>query len=385
MKSNNIKVAFLAHTPPYQGGIVQYSILLANAIQELVDLTVIGYKDLYPRFIYKGDIPRVSKSGIDFKAPMTKVLKWWSPLSWLAAYTIAKECDIIHINWVTAFLGAPYWVILMLNRFGVKRKVVITCHNITDHEPVPFSGFFTGRVFKMADQLIVHAAENKERLNRDFGIPFENITIVPHGDFSFFTDLRSDTDNQIAKIKKSDKENLILFLGYIRKYKGLRFLIEAFPEILKECPDTRLVIAGECWEDIKEYEKMIEEFGITDRVTLTPGFVPDSDVWKYFDAADLVVLPYHNTEQTISGPLLVSMAFGKATVVGNSGGIGDLVRDGLDALLVPGGDVKAIANASIRLLKDPELRERLGSNAEKEIKKYNWADAALEIVEVYKR
>jgi glycosyltransferase involved in cell wall biosynthesis len=380
-----MKVSFLAHNPPYQGGIVQYSILLANSIQALVNLNVIGYKNLYPRFLYKGNIPRKSQSGIDFKAPLKRVLKWYSPLSWYLAYRHAKKSDIIHINWVTAFVGPVYWGILMFNRFGSKRKVVITCHNITDHEPIPFSSFFTQNVFGQADQLIVHAPENKERLHKDFGINPDNVTIVPHGDFSFFIDLRRKEPNPIETLRQSENEQLILFFGYIRKYKGLPYLIKAFPEILRQCPDTRLVIAGECWEDISEYERLINDSGVGGRVHFFSGFVPDREVWKYFDAADLVVLPYHNTEQTISGPLLVSMAFGKAAVAGNCGGIGNLVSNGEDGLLVEGGNVEQLKEATIRLLKDPELRENLGRNAKEEIKKFNWPDVAKEIVEVYKK
>lgn len=378
-----MKVSFLAHNPPYQGGIVQYSILLANAIQSLVDLNVIGYKNLYPRALYKGTIPKKSQSGIDFKAPLKKVLKWYSPLSWYLAYRHARKSDIIHINWVTAFVGAVYWGILLFNRLGAKRKVVITCHNITDHEPIPFSSFFTQSVFGQADQLIVHAPENKERLQKDFGISPDKVTIVPHGDFSFFIDLRRDEPNPVEKLRQSETEQLILFFGYIRKYKGLPYLIKAFPEILKECPDTRLVIAGECWEDLKEYETLIENLGVSDRVVLKPSFVPDRNVWQFFDAADVVVLPYHNTEQTISGPLLVSMAFGKAAIAGNCGGIGNLIKNGEDGILVEGGNVDQLKDATVKLLQDPELRKTLGRNAEEEIKKFNWPDVAKEIVEVY--
>lgn len=389
MKEEALKVSFLVHNPPYQGGIVHYSILLANAMHTLVDQNVVGYKSLYPRFLYKGDIHRKSQSGIDFKAPVRKVLKWYSPLSWYRAYRQAQKSNVIHINWVTAFLGVVYYSILLFNRFGAKRKVIITCHNITDHEPIPFGSFFTRRVLGMAHQLIVHAPENKERLKMDFGISSDRVTIVPHGDFSFFTDFREPgpitkkLPNEIADLKQSDNEKIILFFGYIRRYKGLRYLLKAFPEILRRHPETRLLIAGECWEDTRQYENLIREMGIAEKVLFHPSFVPDRDVWKYFDVTDLVVLPYHNTEQTISGPLLVSMAFGKPTVVGNCGGIGNLVRDGEDALLIPGGDVEAIVESTVRLLEDADLREKLGKNAEEAVKKYDWAAVAKEIVKVY--
>src|SRR3989338_89587 len=152
-----MKIAMLVHNPPYQGGIVQYSVLLCNALHGSVDLNLIGFKSLYPPLLYKGKLPKINNSGISFKAESNNFVTWYNPLSWVKAYLKMKKSEIIHMHWVSPLLTPLQYTILVLNKLFAKRKVVLTCHNIESHETTPLDKLFTLMVFSKIDSFIVHA------------------------------------------------------------------------------------------------------------------------------------------------------------------------------------------------------------------------------------
>lgn len=369
-----MKVCMLVHNPPYHGGIVQYCILLANSIKDKVNLNLIGFKNLYPKFLYKGKLPKKNDSGIQFEIHSENFIAWYNPLTWLKAYFIIKSSDIFHFHWVSPLLAPLQYTILILNQIFSKKPVVITCHNIEPHESTIFDNIFTKAVFSKVDRFIVHASQNKERLIKDYNIKKENIYVIPHGNFSFFTKWSSPKSNKQA----------ILFFGYIRKYKGLIYLIKALPEIIKQNKNINLIIAGELWEDWKIYQDEINKLNLNNHIKVYPYYIPDKEVHKFFNMAEIVVLPYHNTEQTISGPLLVSLAFGKPIIISKVGGIPEIIKNNKNGLLVEPGNVKELSKTVNYLLKNKQLQKKLSKEALKTTKNMTWDKIADKTLEVYK-
>lgn len=377
-----MKVCMVVHNPPYQGGIVQYCTLLANNLKDKVNLDTIGFKKLYPKMLYKGKLPKKSALGLPVLVKCYKVLTWYNPLSWLKAYNIAKDYDIIHIHWVSPLLAPVYYIILKLNQWLAKKKVVMTLHNIQPHENTFFDEWFSRAVYSKVDDFVVHAKENKERLVSQYGIDSECVHVIPHGSFSYFTKWNDKNEND--NLLTFEGKKVILFFGYIREYKGLAYLLEAMKHVLDEEPDAVLLIAGELWGSWKRYEKIINNSMINQENIITHlQYIPDKDVHKYFNVADIVCLPYYNTEQTISGPLLVSFAFGKPIIISNIGGISELVKHEENGLLVGGGNVIELSESILRLLRDTDLRERLSENACKSVQGTEWDTVALQYYRVY--
>ena len=116
----------------------------------------------------------------------------------------------------------------------------------------------------------------------------------------------------------------MLFFGFVREYKGLTYLIQALPNILKAI-DARLVIAGEFWEDKNLHLEMIKKLDLGNKATIIDRYIPNEEMPYFFFAADIVVLPY--TSVTGSGMVQLAFGFQKPVVVSNVGALSEVVCD----------------------------------------------------------
>ena len=140
-------------------------------------------------------------------------------------------------------------------------------------------------------------------------------------------------------------------------HKGHRHLVEAAALVVRRVPDARFVIAGE-GELRPALERQIKEHHLEKHVLLA-GFRPD--VLSVHKAFDIFVMS--SVTEGLGTSLLDAMACGKPVVATTAGGIPEVVADGKTGFLVPPRDHEAMAEAVVRLLNDPALRERLGKAA----------------------
>ncbi|MEA3378605.1 MAG: glycosyltransferase family 4 protein [Nanoarchaeota archaeon] len=363
---------------------MQYSVLLENHMEKLVDFNLVGFKALYPSLIYPGVQPKRNKHGIQFTKKCPRIIKWYLPLTWYKAYQKLKDGDLIHINWFTPLMGPLYYTILKLNK--KKLPVVMTCHNIEPHENTPIDNLMTKRIFSFVDYFVVHAEQNKKRLIKNYGINRDNIQVIPHGPFDYFTKWSKDSKTKLKKFFHFKKEDrVILFFGYIKSYKGLHHLLNAMPKVIEKNPDVKLLIGGELWLGRKYVDNILEKNNLKKYVRIYPRYVQDYDVHKFFDVADIYVLPNNNKEQTISGPLLVGLAFGKPTIISPVGGVPELIKDGINGILSPCGNEQKLANNINTLINNKKLQRKLSRNAKRTSKKFSWKTVAEQYMEVYKK
>jgi glycosyltransferase involved in cell wall biosynthesis len=183
---------------------------------------------------------------------------------------------------------------------------------------------------------------------------------------------KQSEEANIKKLKHDlgfDEDSLVLlFFGYVRKYKGLDILIEAFPKILSQNPNARLLIVGEFYDDPKEYLEIIKKLNIEDKVQVVNQFVPNEEVAKYYQSADVVILPYRSATQ--SGILNVAYGFYKPVIVTEVGGLAEFVDEGKTGFVVQPNSPDAIAEGIQKFLsvKDkqillPHINERNRKNS----------------------
>jgi glycosyltransferase involved in cell wall biosynthesis len=169
------------------------------------------------------------------------------------------------------------------------------------------------------------------------------------------------------KLGLKPNERIILFFGFIRKYKGLDLLLEAMKDVRVRTMRVKLMIAGEFYGDHKPYDELIAQYGIEQQLIRRTDFIPDSEVRYYLCAADMVVQPYRQATQ--SGVTPLAYYFEKPMIVTNVGGLPALVPDG-KAGLVAEPNAKSIAEAIIRFYEIGEDHFIPHLRAEKQ--KYSW-------------
>ena len=165
------------------------------------------------------------------------------------------------------------------------------------------------------------------------------------------------------------KEKVLLFFGYVREYKGLKYLLQAMPLISAKEESIRLFVAGEFGSDREEYRQLISKLGIQGRVSIVDRYMPDREVEQYFAAADLVVLPYVSATQ--SGIVQVAYGFTKPVVVTDVGGLPDVVDDGKTGYVVEPERPEAIAEAVLDFYRNGK-ENLFEENIRKEAYRFSW-------------
>ena len=378
-----MKVTMVGTFPPIKG-ISEYCVHLAGALGRRIEVDFVGFSHIYPEWLYPGGTKEQDDTLRAPSAPSLAVrtpLAWFNPFGWfLTGLTVPGA--VCHVNWWTYFL-APVVLTLLL---GVKLRrtpVVMTVHNVLGHETNPLDRLLTRLAFLFPDRFIVHTGENRRQLIEVFGIPGGRIVVIPYGPLDFYADEAVSPADARRRLGLTDDERVLLHFGYIRDYKGLDVLLRAMPRVVEEIPNVKLVIAGTCWKGKagwERYQRIIDELHLAGHVKLDIRYVPSSMVKVYFQAAEVVVLPYLHFEAQ-SGPGNIALAFGRPCVVTRTGGLPNLVRDP-DAVAEP-GDVDALARALTRCLNDPDKLRAMADDADALAMQYSWTHIAERTVGLY--
>jgi glycosyltransferase involved in cell wall biosynthesis len=337
-----MKIAVIGPTYPYKGGVSHFTTILVNQLRKTDEVFFISWKVQYPKFLYPVD----QKDTQSKKAIKTKVfylLNFYNPLSWVtAALRIRRsKSDKLVLTWVTPVQAPIYIVISAILKLSSKTKLIYLCHNSLPHEVKFYDKPLTKLTFKFADEFIAHSKEDKntiEQLSNN-----KPVTLAFHPIYEEFNTGKK-WNSSITKNELGLKNNVLLFFGYIRPYKGLKYLIHAMPEILKNNPETTLLVVGEFWsKDKPVYEKLVQELMLKNNVVFIDQYVPNEEVGKFFSAADVVVCPYVSSTQ--SGIIQMAYAFDKPVIATRVGGIPDVVIPGKSGLLIAPKNAKQITKA----------------------------------------
>lgn len=173
----------------------------------------------------------------------------------------------------------------------------------------------------------------------------------------------------------------IVFVGRLEKRKGLKYLLRAYAGLKRELPNIRLIIIGE-GRVRRGYELSVRNAGLRD-VVFT-GYVSEQDKVRYLHTADVFCAP--NTANESFGYVLAeAMAAGAPIVATNLEGFAFVVTHGLEGLLVPPKDERALAEALHTLLLDPDLRARMAERGRERVRRFDWPAVAQRILSYYER
>ena len=278
-----MKVTMYGILPPFKA-LSDYCNYLSNYVSKKINVEFISYKRLYPDFIYpdkfKRDDVQEPKETDSFK--IKKLITFYNPFSWVNA---ALKCtgDIVHAQFWSPPTAVIYSVIFPVLKLKNK-KLILTIHNVRPHENNFVYNFFERLIFKYPNVFIVHSEINKKTFLERY--PDKKVNVIPHGIFDFFK-VENITQKEAKKRLNLENKKIILYFGIIREYKGIDILLKAFQ--LSNLKDTILIIAGKPWLEWKEYEKLIEDLNLKEKVKTFTKFLSNSEVNILFSASDLVV------------------------------------------------------------------------------------------------
>lgn len=349
-----------------RGGIAHYVALLYRKLTEKGhDVHVLSFRRQYPKFLFPG---RTQADEGDPLIPVDSapILDSIQPASWVKAFfwIRRKKPDLIVFKYWMPFFAPCFATVAFLSRQFLGVRVLYLLDNIIPHEKRIGDVFLSRLGLAFADAFIVQSKSVLADLLRF--VPDAAYQEVPHPVYEIFPP-------KIGKGEARKKcgihdERMILYFGYIRKYKGLPDLVRAMPLILKKV-SLRLVICGEFYEGREETLGLIDSLNIGHAVTLVDRFIPNQEVGWYFCAADLVVLPYRSATQ--SGIVQVAYHYEKPVLITRVGGLPEVVPDGRAGFVVPPEDPGALAEAVIRFYRE-HREEAFAKGVKEEKKKYSW-------------
>jgi len=375
--SNKIqdKVIIIGPAHPLRGGLASFDERLARQFQfDDFDTTIFTYSLQYPNFLFPGTTQYSSEpkpTDISIKVCINSI----NPFNWIKIGIELKmlKPKIIVVRYWLPFMGPCLGTILRIAKKNNYTKVVCIADNIIPHEKRIGDTRFTKYFTKSIDGFVTMSKKVLEDLKKFSNKPAQQIQ---HPLYDNFGEIISKQEAR-TYLNLNQDDHIILFFGFIRKYKGLDILFESIKYL--NSSNIKLLVAGEFYEDRKQYDELIEEYGIKDSLILRTDFIQDSEVKYYLCAADFVIQPYRNATQ--SGVTPLAYHFEKPMLVTNVGGLPDLVPDGKVGLIAE-PNAAAIAD-KIRELYTLGESHFLPSLKE-EKKKYSWEILTNKIVDLAK-
>ena len=366
---------------PLRGGLATFDQRLAREfISEGYDCVIYSFSLQYPGFLFPGTTQYSTDpppEGLTILSRINSI----NPLNWLRVGRELKKKrpDIIVVRYWLPLMGPALGTILRRVRKNRHTRIVAITDNVIPHEKRPGDRPFTRYFLNACDAFITMS----EKVMKDLRIfqPTRPARQVIHPLYDNFGDPIPRDQARAALREKgiaiADNDKVILFFGFIRKYKGLDIALEAMADQRVRDLGIKLLVAGEFYDDAAPYHELITRLNIGSSLLLRTDFIPDSEVRQYLCAADAVIQPYRNATQ--SGVTPLAYHFEKPMIVSNIGGLAALVPHE-QVGLVAEPEPTAMAEAILRffILGDsyfiPALRQ--------EKTKYSWSRLVANIIEL---
>ncbi len=423
MKSKKTIVCF-GPGPMFKGGIANYNTSLAKAIDNIEDTEVhiVSWTQQYPAIIPRDFIDRKSKvdqlEGTNIKVHY--ITNYNNPASWKATVKLITNLNPqkVIFQWAIAIQGLPMGFIAKRLKKHSNIEVFFDLHFVIQKEGSALDNRFTKIGIKHADSYVVHAfktvnelkelfpKKNFEVIERGMDITGDGMKVLKlyHPVYDMFKQ-NPDFDIEAAKKEMGLKENVFLFFGFIRKYKGLHNIIESFANLAKKRNDVSLIICGESFWNTLDKSKLstriknatfgvakkiflknqdneqdynpialIDKLDIKELVHLKNEFIPNEDVPKYFHVSDNIMLYYLTA--TPSGVESIGYNFNMPMLATNVGHFPETVVDGYNGYMAKDGDIASMTNAMNKAIEHPIDRNNVAATS----KDMSWDNYAKEIL-----
>lgn len=416
------KIICFGPGPMFKGGIQNFNTSLALAFEKLpgVQVEIVSWTQQYPGIIPRQFRDLQSKVDLlkDSKVQVTYLTNYNNPMSWRSTvkYMLSRKPEMVVFQWSIALQGLPMASMARaLRKAGV--HVVFDVHFVIQKEHSFIDRILTRRALREASSFVVHASQTFRELQELFpNKPWKTVAQLDtsvrdevqvvqlfHPVYDLYRPL-SNLDVEAEKRKLGLNKHVFLFFGFIRKYKGLDWAIEAFAKVCKQRDDVSFLICGESFwhtldntqwstrikqflfgiakkvvlrktDDEREYTPLdrIKELGIEKQCVVFNRYIGNEELPVFFQVSDAAVLFYRTA--TPSGIESLSYNFKLPILATRVGHFPETIEDGFNGYLADAADTDDMARVMLAFLQNPIDRE----NVVKATENMSWANFAKAI------
>jgi Glycosyltransferase len=375
-----MRIIIVGTAHPYRGGLAAFNERLANEfVAQGHEVEIYTFTLQYPSFLFPGKTQYTDDPAPE-KLKIYRKINSVNPLNWLKTgkEIRAKSPDLVVFCYWMSFMAPCFGTIAKIAGKNFKTKCIGLVHNMLPHEPNILDKFLPEYFVKHIDAFITLSKSVINDINL-FDKKNKPKVYSPHPIYDHYGE---PVSQQIAReylnIDKDDR--VVLFFGFIRHYKGLDLLLEAFANEQVRALNLKLLIAGEFYDDPQIYNLKIKDLQIENQVILHTDYIPEDKVKHYFCAANIVAQPYRTATQ--SGVSQIAYYFEKSMLVTNVGGLPEIVPDGKVGYVVD-IDPNKIAEALVDFFEN-KREKTFVENIKIEKEKYSWEQFAKTLLNLSK-
>jgi glycosyltransferase involved in cell wall biosynthesis len=364
------RIAFVGNSLPRRCGIATFTTHLRNAVTSLrpgLETCIVAMTDNGHAYDYPPGVRlEIEENKIEDYAHAADVLN-------------RGQYDVVSLQHEFGIFGgeAGEHVLTLLNRLTM--PVVTTLHTVLS-QPSRVQRGVTGRIIDVSSGLVVMSEKERDVLQKVYDVPAKKIDVIPHG----IPDSAFAEPDEAKALLGFEGRAVILTFGLLSPNKGIEYVIDAMPAILRSRPDAVYVVLGATHPNlVREKGEAYREslvsraraLGVHDHVAFLDQFVDQTTLLSFISMCDVYVTPYLNQNQMTSGTLAYSFGSGKAVVSTPYEHAAELLADGR-GILVPFADAQAIGIEVAGLLTDDKKRNAMRRRAFASSRSMTWDRAA---------
>lgn len=366
-------IVCLSTFPPRQCGIATFTTDLTNAIDQIfgpsveskivaMNLTEISHL-LYPDKV----ILQISQPREDDYVNAAKKLNR------------LEKVKLVNVQHEFGIFGGEYGLHLLLFLKTLKKPVITTLHTVLP-DPDEKMQSTVQAIMKYSKGIIVMTHSSREILIKDYGLDPSHIQVIPHGIHHV-----PHTTSEKAKSALGFSGKLILStFGFLSPSKGIEYIIEALPPVVKKFPNVRFLIAGVTHPVVLGTEgeayrnfltKKVHKLGLKNNVSFYNTYFDINKLLQFLESTDIYLSPSLNPNQTVSGTLSYALGSGRPVI---STAFAQAKQDITNnvGILVDFKKPQAFTKAIIKLASNSELRLQMGKNAYFRTRHMTWENVA---------
>lgn len=374
-----MKIIIIGTAHPYRGGLATFNERMAHQfVIEGHEVEVITFTLQYPSFLFPGKTQFTNDpkpENITIKRKINAI----QPFNWLKVGKEIKnkQADMVIFCYWMSFMAPCFGTLARKIHKNKKSKLIALVHNMIPHESSLLDKILPPYFVNQMDAFVSLSKSVINDINK-FEKQNKPKTFTPHPIYDHYGE-KLNREIALERLGLSRDFRYLLFFGFIRSYKGLDLLLDAFADSRLRKFNTKLIVAGEFYEDETLYRQKIKDLKLESFVELHTDFIPNDKVNAYFSACDIVTQPYKTATQ--SGVTQIAFHFEKAMLVTKVGGLAEIVPHGLIGYAVA-PEANAIADALYDFY-EHNRQEYFEKNVINEKSKYTWNKLTAQINTLY--